>query len=42
MVVNVDPKCLSCSGQASHVLQQFKMACLSYTPSKVQYRGDIF
>eukprot|EP00347_Sterkiella_histriomuscorum_P021638 403333283 len=41
-VVDLDANCLSCTGQSSHVIQQFKMACLSYTPSLVKYRGDKF
>ncbi|CAD7941316.1 unnamed protein product [Amoebophrya sp. A25] len=35
--VSIDPRCLACSGQASQVLQGFKMACLHYVPSHVRW-----
>lgn len=38
-VVRVDNRCLSCSGQAPLVLSAFKMACLQYAPSPVDYEG---
>lgn len=38
-VVRVNHKCLSCSGQAPLVLSAFKMACLQYAPSPVDYDG---
>jgi len=38
-VVRVNTKCLSCSGQAPLVLSAFKMACLQYAPSPVEYEG---
>eukprot|EP00397_Hematodinium_sp_SG-2012_P027466 GEMP01028864.1.p1 GENE.GEMP01028864.1~~GEMP01028864.1.p1 ORF type:complete len:643 (+),score=148.21 GEMP01028864.1:92-2020(+) len=47
MVVTVDNRCLSCSGQSSQVLAGFKLACLQYRPSPVEYksrtwdRGDL-
>merc|ERR1719379_2491458 len=39
-VVRVNNKCLSCSGQAPLVLSAFKMACLQYAPSPVEYEGN--
>jgi hypothetical protein len=36
-IVNVDQRCLSCSGQAPNVLSAFKMACLQYNPSPVTF-----
>jgi hypothetical protein len=38
-VINVDTRCLSCSGQAPTVMTAFKMACLQYTPSQILYHG---
>merc|ERR1712217_36768 len=38
-VLSVDKRCLSCSGQSTHILQAFKMACLSYSPSPILYMG---
>eukprot|EP00933_Yihiella_yeosuensis_P046714 TRINITY_DN42318_c0_g1_i1.p1 TRINITY_DN42318_c0_g1~~TRINITY_DN42318_c0_g1_i1.p1 ORF type:complete len:632 (-),score=151.42 TRINITY_DN42318_c0_g1_i1:84-1979(-) len=38
-VVRVDNRCVSCSGQAPLVLSAFKMACLHYAPSAVDYAG---
>lgn len=38
-VINVDTRCLSCSGQAPTVMTAFKMACLQYTPSQISYQG---
>mmetsp|Transcript_113847 Transcript_113847/g.179177 ORF Transcript_113847/g.179177 Transcript_113847/m.179177 type:complete len:518 (-) Transcript_113847:214-1767(-) len=38
-VVRVDGRCLSCSGQAPLVLSAFKMACLQYAPSPVDFEG---
>lgn len=35
----MNEKCLSCTGVPSHMLQLFKMACISYKPSQVQYRS---
>lgn len=36
-VISVDNRCLSCSGQAQHVLSGFKMACLQYAPGPVTF-----
>ncbi|CDW87818.1 UNKNOWN [Stylonychia lemnae] len=41
-VIEIDKNCLACQGQSSHIIQQFKMACLSYTPSLVVYRNEKF
>merc|ERR1719215_2332436 len=35
--ISVDQRCLSCSGQARTVLSAFKVACLQYSPSTVNY-----
>eukprot|EP00403_Amphidinium_massartii_P016176 CAMPEP_0178411506 /NCGR_PEP_ID=MMETSP0689_2-20121128/21528_1 /TAXON_ID=160604 /ORGANISM="Amphidinium massartii, Strain CS-259" /LENGTH=610 /DNA_ID=CAMNT_0020032711 /DNA_START=35 /DNA_END=1864 /DNA_ORIENTATION=+ len=37
-IVQVDQRCLSCSGQAASVLSAFKIACLQYCPSPVEYQ----
>eukprot|EP00801_Mesodinium_rubrum_P001655 Mrub_01655.p1 GENE.Mrub_01655~~Mrub_01655.p1 ORF type:complete len:666 (+),score=168.69 Mrub_01655:134-1999(+) len=39
--IKVDKKCLSCSGQSSTVLSAFKLACLNYTSSKVEYQNKV-
>eukprot|EP00929_Paragymnodinium_shiwhaense_P107747 TRINITY_DN74109_c0_g1_i1.p1 TRINITY_DN74109_c0_g1~~TRINITY_DN74109_c0_g1_i1.p1 ORF type:complete len:638 (-),score=205.19 TRINITY_DN74109_c0_g1_i1:76-1989(-) len=39
-VIKVDNRCLGCSGQAPFVLSAFKMACLQYTSSPVDYNGS--
>lgn len=36
-VMSVDTRCISCSGQAPTVMSAFKMACLKYSPSPVEY-----
>lgn len=36
-VINVDQRCLSCSGQAPQVMSGFKMACLQYMPGPVSF-----
>jgi len=41
-IVSVDTRCLSCSGQAPLVMSAFKMACLQYTPSKVDYQTQAY
>ena len=41
-VVGIEKKCISCSGQLSFVMSSFKMACLSYAPSPVMYRGRVY
>ena len=39
--VGLDSKCLSCTGVPSHTMELFKMACISYQPSKVSYRNNL-
>jgi len=39
--IKVDKKCLSCSGQSNIVLSAYKLACLNYTSSKVEYQNSI-
>merc|ERR1719265_736237 len=41
-IVSVDTRCLSCSGQAPLVMSAFKMACLQYTPSKVEHQAQAY
>jgi hypothetical protein len=41
-IAGIDPKCLSCSGQASSLLQTFKLACIAYAPNAVSYRNIDF
>lgn len=36
--INFDKGCLSCRGEPAHTMKLFKMACLSYKPSPVDYR----
>ncbi|OMJ78878.1 hypothetical protein SteCoe_21232 [Stentor coeruleus] len=39
-IVGLDKQCISCTGQSSVVLNAFKIACLTYTPSQVIYRNE--
>merc|ERR1712139_451282 len=41
-VISVDNRCLSCSGQAQHVLSGFKMACLQYAPGPVSFSKKLY
>ena len=41
-VVTLDKKCYSCTSQASVVLSAFKMAWLSYLPSKVEFQEKTY
>lgn len=41
-VISVDNRCLSCSGQAQHVLSGFKMACLQYAPGPVYFSKNLY
>jgi myosin heavy subunit len=41
-VISVDNRCLSCSGQAQHVLSGFKMACLQYAPGPVTFSKQLY
>jgi len=40
-VVRLDNRCISCSAQSPLVLTAFKMACLHYTASPVEYSGAL-
>mmetsp|Transcript_30352 Transcript_30352/g.77185 ORF Transcript_30352/g.77185 Transcript_30352/m.77185 type:complete len:588 (-) Transcript_30352:45-1808(-) len=37
-VVTLDKRCLSCSGSAATVMAGFKLACLQYAPTPVEYQ----
>lgn len=41
-VIDVDQRCLSCSGKASTVLSGFKMACLQYAPAPVAFAKKFY
>jgi len=41
-VVMLDTRCLSCSGNQATVLAGFKMACLQYAPSPVEYEKSTY
>lgn len=41
-VLAVDNRCLSCSGNAATVLAGFKMACLQYAPSPVEWEKSSY
>ena len=41
-ILTLDKRCLSCSGQASAVVSAYKVACLAYAPSKVQYGYSVY
>eukprot|EP00933_Yihiella_yeosuensis_P005899 TRINITY_DN110507_c0_g1_i1.p1 TRINITY_DN110507_c0_g1~~TRINITY_DN110507_c0_g1_i1.p1 ORF type:complete len:633 (+),score=131.09 TRINITY_DN110507_c0_g1_i1:44-1900(+) len=41
-VLDVDQRCLSCSGKAQTVLSGFKMACLQYTPGPVPFAKKFY
>jgi len=41
-VISVDSRCMSCSGHAGTVMAGFKIACLQYQPSPVEYGSEIF
>jgi len=41
-VITIDNRCLSCSGQAQHVLSGFKMACLQYAPGPVTFSKKMY
>lgn len=38
--LSLDTSSLEVKGEPSHTVQMFKMACLSYNPSKVTYRQN--
>jgi hypothetical protein len=37
--LKMDKNCLQCSGNASHLVQSFKIACLGYTQSPINYNS---
>lgn len=42
-IFEMDPKCMSCSGQvAGGLLQCFKLACLAYYPTNIVFRSKTF
>lgn len=41
-VLGLDPKCLSCCGGHTGVLAAFKVACMTYNPSPLRYRGTVY
>ena len=41
-VLGLDSKCLSCCGGHTGVLAAFKIACMTYNPSPLRYRGTVF
>ena len=41
-VLGLDPKCLSCSGGHTGILAAFKIACMTYNPSSLRYRGTVY
>lgn len=41
-ILSLDQKCLSCSGQSSGLISTFKMACLAYAPTNINYRSTIY
>ena len=38
--VKMKKDCLTCAGEPSHVMKMFKLACISYKPSPVNYRHN--
>jgi len=38
----MDKKCLNCSSDVEHNSKLFKIACLAYAPSKINYRNQSF
>lgn len=41
-LLKLEQKCLNCTSEVEHNAKLFKIACLAYTPSKVNYRGQAF
>ncbi|CAI2367510.1 unnamed protein product [Moneuplotes crassus] len=41
-VLSLDKNCVSCSQSNGLVMKAFKMACLSYEPSKIQYKDKTY
>ena len=40
--LKLDQKCLNCSPDVEHNIKLFKIACLAYQPSSVNYRKQNF
>lgn len=40
--IKISADCLSCAGKSSFVTHAFKLACISYDPSPLNYRNRIF
>ena len=40
--ISLDKQCISCSGQVNLITAAFKIACLAYTPSNVNFRDQVF
>lgn len=38
-VIQVDKRCITCSDDRGQLIQLFKIACLAYFPSKVEYKA---
>jgi len=38
--IQVNNHCISCSGNASYIKKAFKLACLTYSSSKVRYQNQ--
>ena len=41
-LLKLEQKCLNCSSDREHNAKLFKIACLAYMPSKVNYRKQCF
>ena len=41
-VATLKPECLSCNAQSSIILSAFKMACLNYCPSDINYNRCVY
>ena len=41
-LLKLDQKCLNCSKDVEHNAKLFKIACLAYAPSNVNYRQQSF
>ncbi|CDW87328.1 UNKNOWN [Stylonychia lemnae] len=40
--IQLDPQCLSCSQNPNEIKTAFKLACLSYKPSNIEFKNIIF
>ena len=41
-LVQINKKCISCSDNPGKLIQLFKLACLTYFPGKVNFKGGKF